>query len=176
MGFRRTFLLSFLCAVLLHTLTSQVNHALAPWGLSLFVGGLIVVFPALRLPFAEGWKVVALYGLFHDSLCPVPFGFHAALYLCAFFFLFNLRPKVPREETSVALVLGLVTNAALYLAITVFFLWRVPAPASVPVRWVLEVLCSLGFTALLAPWYVAFHEAVLARCGVNLHQETRSFF
>ncbi|MGC4072261.1 MAG: hypothetical protein QM760_07055 [Nibricoccus sp.] len=88
---------------MLWTLFGQLNHYLSDWHISLFVGGLLVTFPALRLPYRDGWKIVVLLGFWCDASAPIRFGLHAVLFLVAYTFIFNLRGRFPREEVSSAL-------------------------------------------------------------------------
>src|SRR4051812_34148543 len=80
---RRTFIV-LVCSIVLQTIVFQLNHYLAPWHVNLFVGGLLVTFPSLRIGYREGFWSVFLTGLYLDAASPVPFGLHALLFALAY--------------------------------------------------------------------------------------------
>ena len=104
---RATFII-FACCVVFWVCISQLNHYLAPLHVSVFAGGLLVTFPALRLNFREGWWASILIGLLMDASAPVSFGFHALLFAVVHVAIFNARGRVPREETAFGLLVALL--------------------------------------------------------------------
>ncbi len=169
----RTTFIVFACSVVLWVCYSQLNHYLAPLHVTVFAGGLLVTFPALRLSFREGWWVAVLIGLLIDASAPVSFGFHALLFAVAHGVIFNLRGRFPREETTFGLVVAQLANLALFLTITVALLHRSPEPLAQLPRLLLELLISEIFVAVSAPWFFALQEKSLEYCGVSLRLEQR---
>lgn len=159
------------CNYLLWLITAQANHYLALWHVSLFAGGLMAVYPALRLPYRDGATVVFVTGLLLDAGTPVPFGLHAFLLLFAHAVILGARNRFPREENAVALVVALVANLGVILAISLVLMIRGRVPVSVWPRLGFDLLASETVLALLTPWFLALQQRALEIGGVNLRRE-----
>jgi len=169
----RTPLIIFGCCVVLWVCVSQLNHYLAPLHLSLFVGGLLVSFSALRLDFRAGWWASLLIGLLIDSSSAVAFGFHGLIFVAAHVGIFNLRGRFPREETVFGLVVALLANLALFIVVTASLIHRSPAPFDMLPRLFLDLLASELVVLLVAPWFFSLQEHTLELVGVSLRREQR---
>jgi len=169
----RTTLIIFGCCVVLWVSVCQINHYLAPIHLSLFAGGLLVAFPALRLDFRTGWWSSLLIGLLVDSSTPVAFGFHGLIFVAAHTGIFNLRGRFPREETAFGLIIALLANLALFIVITASLIHRTPSPLEMLPRLSLDLLASEFLVFLVAPWFFALQEKTLEIAGVSLRREQR---
>jgi rod shape-determining protein MreD len=145
----------FLTLYLLRAILSEVNSALSPVHIWLFAGGLFVAYSALMLPFRQGLAVSVLGGLLCDSLAPVAFGTHAALFATAHVVVFNARERLQREETAVRVVVALVLNLALFLAISFVRIRQVPPGATVWPRLLWDLTWSELALVLIAPWFFA---------------------
>jgi len=167
----RSSFIVFLCGIILWALVSQVNHYLAPFNLSLFVAGLFVTFPALRLPYREGSWALVLLGLFLDTPAPVPFGLQASLFLLAQAILFNIRHRLAREETLVAIAVALLTNLGIFLALTLSLSTRGPVSRELGLTLVINLVASQLAIIFLGPWYIALQERALTLCGISLRRE-----
>jgi rod shape-determining protein MreD len=161
------------CGFLLWLIAAQANHYLALWHVSLFVGGLMVAFPALRLSYREGAWVSFILGLFLDAGSPVPFGLHAFLLLLAHGIVFNARSRFPREENIVGLLVAVCANLGIFLAISIAFMVRGRLPMSVWPRLFLDCLASQVVIALITPWFFALQEHALEIGGVGLRRDQR---
>jgi hypothetical protein len=170
---RRLILVAFVCGALLWTLFGQLNHYLSGWHISLYVGGLLVVFPALRLPYRDGWKIAVLLGLWCDTGAPLHFGLHAILFLAAHTFIFNLRSRFPREETFFGILVALIANAVIFLILTVGLIVRHPSPLAALPAILLDLFISELFVALAAGWFFALQEHALEIAGINLRRDQR---
>ncbi|HXC02201.1 MAG TPA: hypothetical protein VNU49_06075 [Opitutaceae bacterium] len=159
--------------VLLTLLVSQLNHALAPWHISLFVDGLIVVFVALRLDFDTGFAAVFLTGLLCDAASPVPFGTQAFLFATAHTLIFSVRGRLPRGEMLVSLAFALLANLGIFIALSLLLLARTPLPFGVWPRLLINLICSQVFLALIAPWFFALQARTLALTGFELRDTSR---
>lgn len=169
---RATFILLGCCMVL-WTCVCQLNHALSSLHLSVFVGGLLVTFSALRLGFREGWWCSILIGLFLDSSAAVSFGFHALFFAIAHTMIYNFRGRFPREETIFGVIVALVANLVLFLMITFALIHRSPAPPAMILRLLCELFASELLILIVAPWFFALQERSLELCGVSLRREQR---
>jgi len=157
----RRFLVTFATLLLLWTVVSQLNHALAPAHVYLFVPALFLTYAALALPLRAGLAATLSAALLCDSATPVIFGTHALLFAVAHIFLFNLRDRVPRDETSARVVIALLANLALFLVFSFVQISRLPAPAEAWPRIICDLLCSQIFLAVIAPWFFALQARAL---------------
>jgi rod shape-determining protein MreD len=148
-------LVLFLTLYLLRTVFAEANSALSGVHVWLFAGGLFVAYSALMVPFQQGFAASVLGGLLCDSVAPVPFGTHAALFGAAHAAVYNLRERLQRDETAVRVAVVLVLNAALFLAITAATIRHVPAAATVWPRLLSDLGWSQAAVALAAPWFFA---------------------
>src|ERR1700677_2274218 len=121
----------FLTLYLLRALLAEANSALSGVHVWLFAGGLFVAYSALAFPFRPGFTATALGGLLCDSVSPVPFGTHAALFATAHVVVYNLRERMQRDETVVRATVALAVNLALFLALSSGQIRHVPAGATV---------------------------------------------
>ena len=169
----RTTLIIFGCCVVLWVGISELNHYLAPIHLSLFAGGLLVTFAALRLDFRAGWWSSLLVGLLIDSSTAVAFGFHGLIFVIAHVGIFNLRGRFPREENSFGVFVALLANLALFVVITASLIHRMPSPFEMLPRLALDLLASELLVLLVAPWFFALQEHTLELAGVSLRREQR---
>jgi rod shape-determining protein MreD len=146
---------TFLTVLLLWALVAQVNHYLAGAHLYLFVGGLLVAQAALELPLRSGMAVALLAGCVCDAHALVPFGTHALLFAVAQAVLFNLRDRLPLDETTGRVLIALFANLALFLVLSFLEIDRSPAPGASWLRLFADLACSQVFLALIAPWFFA---------------------
>ena len=154
--------LIFLSTLLLWAVTAQLNHALAPWRLYVFVGALAVTLPALTFSLRSGLFASFLGGLLFDSVAPVAFGTHALLFALTHAVVFNFRDRVPRDDTLSRVLIALFANLGLFLVFSFTQVTRSPAPASLWPRLFADLACSQVCLALIAPWFFAIQSRALA--------------
>jgi cell shape-determining protein MreD len=148
-------LVLFLTLYLLRTVFAEANSALSGLHVWLFAGGLFVAYSALMVPFRQGLTASLLGGLLCDSVAPVPFGTHAALFGAAHAAVYNVRERLQRDETAVRVTVVLLVNLALFLAITAARIRNVPAGATAWPRLLSDLGWSQAAVALAAPWFFA---------------------
>lgn len=158
----RRCLVIFATLFLLWTLIAGLNHALAPHHVYLFVGGLYVAYSALALPPRSGLAATLLAGLMLDAVTPVAFGLHAVLFAVTHLMIFNLRDRIPREETVTRVVVALLANLLIFLVFSFLEVAARHVPGTVWPRLVCDLLCSQVLIALIAPWFFALQAASLA--------------
>ncbi len=163
----RRALVTFATLLLLWVLVAQVNHVLGPAHVFLFAGGLFVTYAALVLPLRDGLAAVLLAGLLCDAGAPVRFGTHLLLFTAAHAVVFNIRDRVPRDETVARVIVALLVNLALFLALSFALVGRGPAPGAVWPRLILDLACSQVFLAIIAPWFFALQARSLVLTGVD---------
>jgi rod shape-determining protein MreD len=146
-------LVLFLTLYLLRAMVAEANSALSGLHVWLFAGGLFVVYSALMVPFQQGFTASVLGGLLCDSVTPVPFGTHAALFGAAHAAVYNMRERLQRDETAVRVAVVLALNAVFFLVITLGRVRHVPAAASVWPRLAMDFVWSQAAVALAAPWF-----------------------
>lgn len=152
---RRLVLAGWAVNLVLLILIGQANHHLAPWQLNLWLGGLVVAPPALRLAYRPGLLMVLFTGLLWDATMPVPFGLHALLFALVHLIIFRVRTRLAREETPVTIFVAVVANLGLLVVINFFLLDAAPDPASAGLRLLVDLVLAQLVVALLAPWFTA---------------------
>ena len=157
-------------------LFAQINHHLAPHGVYLYVGGLLITFNALRLGLRTGLTATLLAGLAIDAVEPAPFGTHLLLLGAAHVVLYQIRARFPREETLFGLLAALLANLALFLALSFVVLAAHPAPWAVWPRLFADLGWSQLCLFLITPWFLALQRRVLELGHVDLAAESRRAF
>lgn len=169
----RAALLIFLANVLLWLIQSQLNHYIAPWNLTVFIGGLCVAFASLRLSPRDGARTLVLIGFWFDAATPVPFGLHAFLFLLAHTLILPLRSRIAREEVLVGLLIAVIVNLGVMIGISAALLHRNPAPLAMWPRLIADSLISFCAVVLMGPWSFSFQERLLQIGGVSLRRDPR---
>ena len=113
------------------------------------------------LPLRDGIAAVMLAGLVCDASAPVRVGTHLLLFAAAHAVVFNIRDRLPRDETVARVIVALLLNLGLFLALSFALIGRGPAPGAVWPRLILDLVCSQVFIALVAPWFFALQARVL---------------
>lgn len=158
---RRALVLS-VTSLLLWAVVAELNNTLASRHVYLWVGALYLVYGALVLPLRGGLAASFLAGLLCDATSGAGFGTHALLFACGHILLFNLRDRVPRDETAARVVIALLTNLTLFLVFGFLQVGRLPQPAAAWPRIIFDLICSQITIALIAPWFFAIQERSLA--------------
>lgn len=158
---RRTAVI-FATQLILWAVLSELNHALAHWHIYLWTGALFVTFAAIALPLRSGLAVTLLGGLLCDAATPVTFGTHMLLFAAAHVILFNIRDRVPRDETMGQVVIALLVNLGLFLVFSFVEISGLPSPATAWPRLIFDLVCSQILIALVAPWFFALQAQALS--------------
>jgi hypothetical protein len=148
-------LVVFGCNLLLIWLVGLANHYLASANVTLYAGGLLVTFAALRLDLRHGFTSTILTGLAVDALAPVPFGTTMALFGLVHAVLFYGRQRFPREEVVFAIVVALFSNLFLFLAFSFLLVGRNPHPGGAWVRLFADLVASQLAVGLVTAWFTA---------------------
>lgn len=158
----------FLTSLLLWSLVAQINHALGRVHMYLWVGGLFIAFAALTQAMRPGLIASLLAGLVCDATAPADiFGTQTLLFAAAHVVVFNIRDRVPRDDTITRVVVALLSNLALFLAFSFTLIHRSPAPAAVWPRLFADLAVSQIFLALVAPWFFALQARTLVLARVE---------
>lgn len=158
---RRPWLLMFVALLLLWVITTQINHYLSGYQAHLFIGALFVTFTALRFPVPSGLLLSAAAGLLCDSAAPVPFGSHLLLFTIAHAIICHARHRLPAEHAISQLIVALITNAALYLALTLVLIARQPIIAQLWPRLLWDLLLSEAALVVIGPWFLALQGRII---------------
>lgn len=170
---RRQIIATVLCGVILAVILAQVNHALAPRHVTLWMGGLTVAFASLRLGYREGLITVLILGWLQDAASPVVFGLHALLFAAAHAVIYYIRNRFPREETVVGVLVALLANLGLFLVFSFTQIGASPAPGLMWVRLLADLGLSQVALALITPWFLALQQRSLEIAGAGLRTEQR---
>ncbi len=161
----------FICALILAALTKQLSHSVGGWGISLWLGGLLIAFPALRLAPQQGFNACFLIGLLVDATTPLPFGLNAFLFSVAHLVIVRVRNRFAAASTVAGTVAGLITNLVLYVILTSVVLGGSPDAPFSGLRFLSDLILSQLTLALIAPWFFALQEKALFIARVGLHDE-----
>ncbi len=164
-------LILFATLFLLWVLTGQSNHLLSAWHVSLFLGGLHIVFAALKLKRNEGLITVFAIGLLFDAHAPVWFGCHALLFATAHLIVFRFRTRIPRDDSLFFIVVALLANLGIFLGISFTAFRDLPSGANVWPRLLADLVVSQIVIALVAPWFSALQARAMEIAGVDLRLE-----
>ncbi|GAB5560280.1 MAG: hypothetical protein SynsKO_19270 [Synoicihabitans sp.] len=151
---RRLFVMVMAAWVLI-TLVRQVNHAASPLNLSLWVGGLLVAFPAIHLNPRTAFTSCFIIGLMLDAWSPLPFGTHALLFGAAQIIIGRLRMRLATREPTIELIVALIANLILFVAMTFIVIGRSGGGSFSGFRLLAELAVSQVVIALILPWYFA---------------------
>ena len=167
-----------LANLVLWWLVSTANHFLShfsflwidPVSIHLYVGGLFVVYSALRLDSRQGWIVIVITGLMIDSVEPVPFGTHLVLLGLVHATLLYGRRRFPREGAIFGIVVALLANLFLVIALSFLMVGSNPRPGEAWLRIFGDLLFSQFVLLLITPWFQALQERSMEM--VRIHPTT----
>ncbi|MEM0966038.1 MAG: hypothetical protein AAGJ81_07825 [Verrucomicrobiota bacterium] len=162
----RQALVAFLANGLVLFIILELNSFIASYSLYITVGGIFVVYPALRMPLNTGFPVVLLTGALWDAITPAPFGLY--LFVLGFLYagLYLQRNRFRSRRTFHLAVVSLGTNFILLLVVSVWFL---PSAAffSYASRCAIELLLSEAVVVLLAYWIFDLQEVSVSLVGAQ---------
>ncbi|MBE7536906.1 MAG: rod shape-determining protein MreD [Opitutaceae bacterium] len=161
----------FATLFLLWVVTGQINHILSPWRISLFLGGLHVVFAALRLRRNEALLTTFAAGLLFDANAPVWFGCHAMIFSTACMVVFRFRSRVPRDDALFPVVIGLLANLGIHLGVSFAAIQHMPSGINPWPRLLTDLLISQVALVLVAPWFLRLQERALEIIGADLRPD-----
>lgn len=159
-----------LANLLLSWLTGLLNHYLAGLAVHIYLGGLLVVYGAIRLDPRSGLLSTLLTGLFVDALSPAPFGTSLFLFSLVHGVLLYGRHRFPREGALFALVVALLANLFLVIALSFLLIGANPHPASAWLRIFADLIFSQLVLAATCPWFIALQDRAMDLAGI--HPET----
>jgi len=133
----------------------QTNHLLAPAGMSLWWGGLLVAFPAMRLNFRTGLIASGVLGLMLDAWSPLAFGTNGLLLGLAHVVIFQIRNRIETTEATVGVLVALISNLALFTVISMLALGSAGGTPVSGLRLLTDLVVSQVSLALMAPWFFA---------------------
>lgn len=177
-------LVVLLANLLLWWLAGAANHYLGGFSflgldycsIHLYVGGLFVVYPALRLNSKQGWIAVLLTGLMTDAIEPVPFGTGMLLLGFVYATLLYGRRRFPREGSVFGTVLALFANLFLMIALSFLLVGANPRPGEAWVRIFVDLLASQAVILLITPWFLALQQRGMDLLRIHPETGRRVFF
>lgn len=137
---------------LLVVLMRQTNHLLAPWGFSIWLGGLLVTFPSLHLNFRTGLVSSIIAGFFVDVWSPFTYGTHALLFALAHVVIFRIRVRLAATELAIGIIVALITNLAFFVVLSFGALGHAPVSG---LRLLGDLVVSQVVLAGITPWFFA---------------------
>jgi len=168
-------LVVLLANLLLWSLLGTANHYLARFSflwldycsIHLYVGGLFVVYPALRLSSKHGWIAISLTGLMMDALQPVPFGADMILLGLVYATLIYGRHRFPREGSVFGVVVALFSNLFLIICLSFMLIGASPRPGEAWIRVFGDLIASQCVILLITPWFLALQDRGMELAGIH---------
>jgi rod shape-determining protein MreD len=170
---RRTdprWLIVFLANLLLWWLVGLLNHHVAGFAVHCYVGGLFVVYAALRLDRKHGLIAVVLTGLLVDAAGPLPYGTSMVLLGVVHATLVYGRQRFPREGAVFGIVVALFANLFLVIALSFLLVGANPRPATAWLRIFADLLASQLLIMVITPWFLAVQDRLMELAAI--HPET----
>ncbi len=149
---QRRLVVMILSGWLLLILTRQTNHVLAPWSISIWLGGLLVAFPALHLNFRTGLISCLFLGFLVGVWSPLGFGTHALLFGLAHVIIFRIRKRLAASELAIGITVVLIANLALFVVLTFWTLGQAPVSG---LRILSDLIVSQLIIGSITPWFFA---------------------
>ena len=163
-------LIVLLANLLLCWLVGLANDWLATTSVHLYLGGLFVVYAALRLDRKHGLIATGLTGLMVDAMQPVPFGTSMVLFGLVHATLLYGRQRFPRESSVFGIVVALFANLFLTVALSFLLVGANPRPGEAWLRIFVDLLASQLAILLITPWFLALQAQAMDL--VQIHPET----
>jgi hypothetical protein len=166
MKFARDWFLLAACNVVLLAVTAMVNDGLAGWSVSLFLAGLCMIRPVMKLQPAGLLLCVVFSGLAGDAQSPTPPGFLMTLFALGAALIILVRPWLGQMGRTQQIALACILNAGYFLAFTLWEATR--GGAAGPVFWeraAVDFCLSQFILLLVGIWFFEFQECVLALAG-----------
>ena len=163
-------LIVFLANLLLWWLAGMANHYLANSAVHVYVGGLFVVYSALRLDYKHGLIAIVLTGLMVDAVEPVPYGTSMILLGFVHATLLYGRRRFPREGAIFGVVVALFANLFLMIALSFLLVGANPRPGAAWLRVFVDVLASQLLLAVITPWFISLQDRAMELAAI--HPET----
>ena len=163
-------LIVFFANALLWWLVSLANNYLPPSSVHFYVGGLFVVYSALRLDHRHGLVAVLLTGLLVDAIEPIPYGTSMLLLGLVHATLVYGRRRFPREGALFGIVVALFANLFLVIALSFLLVGASPRPGSAWLRIFMDLLASQVLLVVITPWFLTLQDRAMEL--VSIHPET----
>ncbi len=154
-------------------LLGEINHYLAAWHVQLYLGGLLLTFPLLRLRFKQGLVFVSALGFFHDAVTAFPFGASLVAFLIAHTVVYSLRSHFHREAPTSGLAVAFVLNGTLILAFALIWMPDHTHKALYWQRILVDAMFSQLAVFFIAGWFFMLQNEALRFFGIFLDQEQR---
>jgi cell shape-determining protein MreD len=153
--------------LILWVLVSQLNHSLSDAHVYLFLAGLYLTFGAITQPFGAGLASAMMIGAVCDANAPIAFGTHVMLFGLTHILLCRLRGRIPRDDMVSRVVIAVLTNLAVFLALSLSRMVHSPVISANWPRLLWDLICSQVLITLIAPWFFALQERALVLTRVE---------
>jgi rod shape-determining protein MreD len=163
-------LIVFLANALLWWLVGLANNYLSASSVHFYVGGLFVVYSALRLDHRHGLVAVVLTGLLVDAIEPVPYGTSMFLLGLVHATLVYGRRRFPREGAVFGIVIALLANLFLVIALSFLLVGANPRPGAAWLRIFVDLLASQLLLVVITPWFLSLQDRAMELAAI--HPET----
>jgi hypothetical protein len=147
--------------ILLYGLMQGLNNALAPLGLSIYLGGLFIAAPTLILPPLTALIVIILTAFLIDAPLLTPFGSSALLFTLGFYLATIAQRRIHYPLNSLTTGIAFTLNLCLFIGITLV----APETSIVNTQQLqslfINLVLSQALLLLIAPWFLSLQQSVL---------------
>lgn len=163
----------FLSFLALWFFWQEVNHLLTPFHLSLYLGGLVITFGALRLPLYPGLLHSCLAAAWLDASAPTyTFGLGILVFALMHLILFSARRHLPQESPGWMVATALVANLLLFIFWSLYHYPQASVPGAYLWRSLADLLLSQISITVIAVWFFSLQNALLNICRMPLEEES----
>lgn len=147
--------------LLLYGLVQGLNNALTPLGLSIYIGGLFIAFPALVLPPLGALIVILLSVFLMDAPLIIPFGSSAPLFTFGFYLTTLAEQRIHYSLKTLTMGIAFTLNLGLFLCISLIApetSFRNPQQLQ---TLAINLVLSQAFLLIITPWFLSFQQLLL---------------
>ncbi len=147
--------------ILLYGLIQGLNNALTPLGLSIYLGGLFIVAPALILSPLSALSIILLSACIMDAPLNIPFGSSALLFTLGFYLTVVIERRAHYSLSTLTTGIAFVLNLGLFFCISFIapeMSFNNPRQLQ---SLVVNLALSQALTIIIAPWLLNLQQLLL---------------
>jgi len=147
--------------LLLYGLMQGLNNALTPLGLSIYIGGLFIAFPALTLPPLNALIVILLSAFLIDAPLIIPFGTSALLFSFGFYLATLAEQRIHYSLKTLTAVIAFTLNLGLFFCISLIAPETSFSNPQQLKSLAINLVLSQTLLLIIAPWFLSFQQLLL---------------
>lgn len=158
--------------ILLYILTQGLNNALTPVGLSIYLGGLFVAFPALYLPPTHALAVILLSAFIIDAPLLTSFGSTALIFSIGFYAASQARYHIHYPRKTLTPTVAFTLNIFLFLGTTLLAPETNFKNPNQLKSLAINLVLSQAVLVIAASWFFCLQQLLLSWVKTPAHSRT----